>query len=132
MTRACPGRHALLPGRCNEDVPVGASVASFAIMSISGYRQRRSLLGSAYGGHDAGSAGAANGLPPGASEVSIATLNSSGLSMTIVSPAGSPVAGSSNLTVTAITGCPGDNRRLRGIGGCGGGSSTLHPAGGTA
>ena len=36
--------------------------------------------------------------------------------MTTVSPAGSPVAVSSNLTVTVITGCPGDNRRLRAIG----------------
>ena len=56
-------------------------------------------------------------MPAGASEVSIATRNSSGFSMTIVSPAGSPVAGSSNLTVTMITGCPGDNRRLRAIDG---------------
>src|SRR6476661_3286905 len=77
-------------------------------MSISGYGQRRSLLGSGYGGHNAGSDEAANGLPAGASEVSIATRNSSGFSMTIVSPAGSPVAGSSNLTVTVITGCGGD------------------------
>jgi hypothetical protein len=50
---ACLSRQARPPGaRCNEDVPVGVSVASFAIMSISGYRQRRSL-GSGYGGHDA-------------------------------------------------------------------------------
>ena len=74
----------------------------------------------------------AKGLPAGASEVSIATLNSSGLSMTTVSPAGSAVAGSSNLTVTVITGCPGDNRRLRAIDGCGGDSSTLTAAAGTA
>ena len=52
--------------------------------------------------------------------------------MTIVSPAGSPVAGSSNLTVTMITGCPGDNRRLRAIDGCGGDISTLTAAAGTA
>jgi hypothetical protein len=45
------------------------------------------------------------------------TLNSSGFSMTMVSPAGSPVAVSSNLTVTAITGCPGDSRRLRAMDG---------------
>jgi hypothetical protein len=101
-------------------------------MSISGYRQRRSLLESGYGRHDAGSDEAANGLPAGASEVSIATLNSSGFSMTIVSPAGSPVAGSSNLTVTVITGCPGDNRRLRAIDGCGGDISTVTAAAGTA
>jgi hypothetical protein len=49
--------------------------------------------------------------------VSIATLNSSGFSMTTVSPAGSPVAVSSNRTVTVITGCPGDNRRLRAMDG---------------
>src|SRR6185436_4176402 len=81
-------------------------------------------------GHDAGSDEAANDLPAGASEVSIATRNSSGFSMTIVSPAGSPVAGSSTLTV--ITGCPGDNRRLRAIDGCGGDISTLTAAAGMA
>ena len=75
---------------------------------------------------------AAQDLAAGASEVSIATLNSSGFSMTTVSPAGSPVAGSSNLTVTMITGCPGDNRRLRAIDGCGGDISTLTAAAGTA
>jgi hypothetical protein len=46
-------------------------------MSISGYRQRRSLLGSGYDGHDTGSGEAAQGLAAGVSEVSIATLNSS-------------------------------------------------------
>ena len=60
---------------------------------------------------------AAQGVPAGASAVSIATLNSSGFSMTTVSPAGSPVVVSSNLTVTVITGCPGDNRRLRAMDG---------------
>ena len=56
----------------------------------------------------------------GAPAVSIATRNSSGFSMTTVSPVGAPVAGSSNLTVTVITGCPGDSRRLRATDGCGG------------
>ncbi len=56
-------------------------------------------------------------VPTGASVVSIAILNSSGFSMTTVSPAGSPVAASSNLTVTVITGCPGDSRRLRAMDG---------------
>jgi hypothetical protein len=37
--------------------------------------------------------------------------------MTIDSPAGSPVTGSSNLTVTVTTRCPGDSRRLRAIDG---------------
>ena len=67
-----------------------------------------------------------------ACEVSIATLNSSGFSMTTVSPAGSPVAVSSNLTVTVITGSPGDNRRLRATDGCGGDISTLTAAAGRA
>ena len=53
----------------------------------------------------------------GASVVSMATRNSSGFSITRVSPAGSPVAESSNLIVTVITGCPGDNRRLRAMDG---------------
>jgi hypothetical protein len=66
----------------------------------------------------------------GASVVSIATLNSSGFSMTTVSPAGSLVAASSNLAVTTITGCPGDSRRLRAIEGCGGLISTLTAAAG--
>jgi hypothetical protein len=57
------------------------------------------------------------GAVTGASVVSTATLNSSGFSITTVSPAGSPVAESSNLIVTAITGCPGDNRRLRAMDG---------------
>ena len=48
---------------------------------------------------------------------SIAILNSSGFSATTVSPAGSRVAVSSNLTVTVITGCPGDSRRLRAMDG---------------
>ena len=48
--------------------------------------------------------------------------------MTTVSPAGVPVAGSSNLTVTEITGCPGDSRRLRATAGCGGLISTLTAA----
>jgi hypothetical protein len=47
----------------------------------------------------------------------MATLKSSGLSITTVSPAGSPVAESSNLIVTVITGCPGDSRRLRAMDG---------------
>ena len=75
---------------------------------------------------------AANGVPAGASEVSISTLNSSGFSMTTVSPAGSPVTALSNLTVTVITGCPGDNRRLRAMDGCGGDISTLTAAAGRA
>src|SRR5690242_10907598 len=75
---------------------------------------------------------AAQDLAAGACEVSIATLNNSGFSMTTVSPAGSPVAGSSNLTVTVITGSPGDNRRLRAIDGCGGDISTLTAAAGMA
>ena len=53
----------------------------------------------------------------GASAVSIATLNNSGFSMTTVSPAGVPVAESSNLIVTVVTGWPGDNLRLRAIAG---------------
>src|ERR1700731_2598291 len=52
--------------------------------------------------------------------------------MTTVSPAGRPAAGSSNLTVTVITGCPGDSRRLRATAGCGGLSSTLTPAAGSS
>ncbi|HEY2262737.1 MAG TPA: hypothetical protein VGI96_08945, partial [Streptosporangiaceae bacterium] len=64
-------------------------------------------------------------MPAGASVVSIATLNNSGRSITTVSPAGSPVTASSNLTVTVITGCPGDSRRLRAMAGCGGPISTL-------
>jgi len=48
-----------------------------------------------------------------ASAVSIATLNSSGLNITTVSPLGAPVSESSNLIVTVVTGCPGDSRRLR-------------------
>ena len=75
---------------------------------------------------------AANGVPTGASVVSIAILNNSGFSMTTVSPAGSPVAASSNLTVTVITGCPGDNRRLRATDGWGGFISTLTAAAGSA
>src|SRR5689334_15554061 len=75
---------------------------------------------------------AAQDLAAGACEVPIATLRSSGFSMTAVRPAGSPVAGSSNLTVTVITGSPGDNRRLRAIDGCGGDISTLTAAAGTA
>ena len=51
--------------------------------------------------------------------------------MTTVSPAGLPVAGSSNLTVTVVTGCPGDSRRLRATAGCGGLSSTLTAAAGS-
>ena len=80
----------------------------------------------------AGPAGTAKGVPAGASVVSIATLNSSGFSITTVSPAGSPVAASSNLTVTVITGCPGDRRRLRAMDGCGGDISTLTAAAGRA
>src|SRR5208282_879190 len=68
----------------------------------------------------------------GASVVSTLTLNSSGFSITTVSPAGSPVAESSNLIVTVITGCPGDNRRLRAMDGCGGLTSTLTAAAGSA
>ena len=64
--------------------------------------------------------------------MSIAILNSSGLSITMVSPAGSPVAASSNLTVTVITSCPGDNRRLRAIDGWGGDISRLTAAAGRA
>ena len=64
--------------------------------------------------------------------MSIAILNNSGFSMTTVSPAGSPVAASSNLTVTVITGCPGDNRRLRAMDGWGGFISTLTAAAGSA
>jgi hypothetical protein len=60
----------------------------------------------------------------------MATLNSSGFSMTTVSPAGSPVAVSSNLAVTTIAGCPGDSRRLRAIEGWGGLISTLTAAAG--
>jgi hypothetical protein len=67
----------------------------------------------------------------GAPVVSIATLNSSGLSMTTVSPVGSPVAVSSNLAVTTIAGCPGDSRRLRAIEGWGGLISTATTAAGT-
>jgi hypothetical protein len=52
--------------------------------------------------------------------------------MTTVSAAGRPVAGSSNLTVTVITGCPGDSRRLRATAGCGGLSSTLTAAAGSS
>jgi hypothetical protein len=48
-----------------------------------------------------------------ASAVSIATRNSSGLSITTVSPLRAPVPESSNLIVTVVTGCPGDSRRLR-------------------
>jgi hypothetical protein len=48
-----------------------------------------------------------------AAAVSIATLNSSGLKMTTVSPLRAPVSESSNLIVTVVTGCPGDSRRLR-------------------
>jgi hypothetical protein len=79
-------------------------VVLFAIMSNPGSWRRRSGLGT-------------QGVPTGASAVSIAILNSSGFSMTTVSPAGSPVAVSSNLTVTVITDCPGDNRRLRAMDG---------------
>ena len=68
----------------------------------------------------------------GASVVSIATLNNSGFSITMVSPAGSPVSESSNLIVTVITGCPGDSRRLRATHGCGGLISTLTAAAGTS
>jgi hypothetical protein len=50
--------------------------------------------------------------------------------MTTVSPAGSPVAMSSNLAVTTITGWPGDSRRLRATEGCGGLISTLTAAAG--
>jgi hypothetical protein len=64
--------------------------------------------------------------------VSIATLNNSGFSITTVSPAGSPVAESSNLTVTVITGCPGDSRRLRATDGWGGIISTLTATAGRA
>jgi hypothetical protein len=66
----------------------------------------------------------------GASAVPIATLNSSGFSMTTMSPAGSPVTASSNLAVTTITGCPGDSRRLRATEGWGGHISTLTAAAG--
>ena len=49
----------------------------------------------------------AKGALTDASAVSIATLNNSGFSITTVSPVGSPVAESSNRTVTVITGLPG-------------------------
>ena len=62
----------------------------------------------------------------------MATRNSSGFSITTVSPAGSPVAESSNLIVTVITGCPGDSRRLRAMDGWGGPISTLTAAAGSA
>jgi hypothetical protein len=52
--------------------------------------------------------------------------------MTTVSPAGLPVAESSNLTVTVITGCPGDSRKLRATAGCGGLISTLTAAAGSS
>src|SRR6202035_2169146 len=52
--------------------------------------------------------------------------------MTTVSAAGPPVPGSSNLTVTVITGCPGDSRRLRATAGCGGLISTLTAATGSS
>ncbi len=68
----------------------------------------------------------------GATVVSIATLNNSGFSMTMVSPAGVPVSESSNLIVTVMTGCPGVSRRLRAIAGCGGLISTLAAAAGTS
>jgi hypothetical protein len=68
----------------------------------------------------------------GATVVSIATLNNSGLSMTTVSPAGAPVSESSNLIVTVMTGCPGVSRRLRAMAGCGGLISTLAAAAGTS
>jgi hypothetical protein len=58
----------------------------------------------------------------------MATLNNSGFSITTVSPAGSPVAASSNLIVTVITGCPGDSFRLRAMDGWGGHISTLTAA----
>jgi hypothetical protein len=74
-------------------------------------------------------AGDDKGVVTGATAVSIAILNSSGFSMTTVSPAGSPAA-SSNLAVTTITGCPGDSRRLRAIEGWGGHISTLTAAAG--
>jgi hypothetical protein len=64
--------------------------------------------------------------------VSIATLNNSGFSMTTVSPIGVPASGSSNLTVTVMTGCPGVSLRLRAIAGCGGLSSTLAAVAGTS
>jgi hypothetical protein len=73
---------------------------------------------------------AGNEVAAGASPVSMATRNNSGLSMTTVSPAGSPVAVSSNLAVTTITGCPGVSRRLRAIEGWGGLISTLTAAAG--
>jgi hypothetical protein len=60
----------------------------------------------------------------------MAIRNNSGFSMTTVSPAGSPVTASSNLTVTVITGCPGDSRRLRATDGWGGLISTLTAAAG--
>jgi hypothetical protein len=63
--------------------------------------------------------------------VSIATLNNSGFSMTMVRPTGSPLTASSNLSVTMITGWPGDSRRLRAIEGWGGLSSTLTAAAGS-
>ena len=61
----------------------------------------------------------------------MATLNNSGFRNTIVSPVGSPVVASSNLTVTVITGCPGVSRKLRAMAGCGGDTSTLTAAAGT-
>ena len=64
--------------------------------------------------------------------MSMATRNSSGFSITTVSPAGSPVAASSNLIVTVITSCPGDSRRLRAMDGWGGLISTLTAAAGHA
>jgi hypothetical protein len=62
--------------------------------------------------------------------VSMATLKSSGLSITTVRPVAGPSAESANLTVTVITGCPGDSRRLRATAGCGGLISTLTAAAG--
>ena len=62
--------------------------------------------------------------------VSMATLKSSGLSITTVRPVAGPPAESANLTVTVITGCPGDSRRLRATAGCGGLISTLTAAAG--
>lgn len=97
-------------GRRKQNVWSGALSGDMGITSNSGPWIRSS----GHGRHDAGgrerehdSAAPAHdgsGAATGASVMSIAILNRSGLSITRVSPAGWPVAGSSNLIVTAITG----------------------------
>src|SRR5215475_7589584 len=69
--------------------------------------------------------------PPGtgASAVWTTIRNSSGRSTATVSPAGRPVAGSSNRTVTLAAGCPADKRRLLATDGGGGCISTCRAAG---